>query len=110
MADRPVAALTLGVERTELLASALVDDITGHACSVTYRRLPGGRNSYTPLSDIAYEPPVTAFAGDATRGAGFYVTTEIDATVKPGIYQADAYITSGGSSIAHIEWLVEVSA
>lgn len=110
MADRPVASYTVGVERSELIASALADDITGHECSVTYRRLPGGRNSYSPLSAIAYEPVVTAFAGDATRGDGFYVTTETDATVKPGIYQADAYVTQGASSIAHIEWLVEVIA
>lgn len=110
MADRPVATYTIGVERTELIASALVDDITGHVCSVTYRRLPGGRNSYSPLSTVEYEPPVATFAGDATRGGGFYVTTETDATLKAGIYQADAYVTHGASSIAHIEWLVEVSA
>lgn len=110
MADRPVASYTVGVERTELIASALADDTTGHECSVTYRRLPGGRNSYSPLSTVEYEPVVSAFAGDATRGDGFYITTETDATVKPGIYQADAYVTQGASSIAHIEWLVEVSA
>lgn len=110
MADRPVAPCTVGVERTEIIASALGDDTTGHDCVVTYRRLPGGRNSYSPLSAVAYSPVITDFAGDATRDAGFYVTTEADATLKPGIYQADAYITQGVASIAHIEWLVEVSA
>ena len=110
MADRPVASYTVGVERTELIASALGDDTTSHECRVTYRRLPGGRNSYMPLPDIAYEPVMSAFAGDVTRGEGFYVTTESAATLKPGIYQADAYVTQGPASIAHFEWIVEVSA
>ncbi len=110
MADRPVATVTIGVERVDLIASALADDISGHACTVTYRRLPGGRNSYTPSAIVAYSPPVTSFAGDTTRGAGFYVTTESSADLSPGIYQADATITSGATTIAHIEWIVEVSA
>lgn len=110
MADRPVVVFRIGIERTEIIATALGESTTGLDCAVIYRRLPGGRNSYSPLSATAYSPVITAFAGDATRGPGFYVTTESDAVLSPGIYQANWYITDGGTPIAGDDWLVEVQA
>ena len=53
MADRRVFTVQRGSVHRVLIASALTDDISDITITVDLQRLPGGRNSYTPLAATA---------------------------------------------------------
>lgn len=110
MSDRSLWQVPIGTSVSFVIGSALTDDITGYSCAAKVRRLPGGRNSYTPSSTIAATPVVTTFAGDAERGDGWTVALddEVTAALKAGIYQVDADLTFAGNVVERIEWLLEV--
>lgn len=113
MADRRVFTVQRGSVHRVLIAAASGEDITDITITVDLHRLPGGRNSYTPIPDVAASYTMIAFDGDDDRGEGWYA--ELDeaetADLKPGIYLAVPTVTAGGE-ILNLEvpdlWLLEI--
>ena len=73
MSERQIFSIHPGQTHSLLLSSPLGSSFTATA-EVTVHRLPGGRNSYSYTTAPAASYTVTEFAGDATRGPGWYVT------------------------------------
>lgn len=110
MSERAVYTIRRGADYSFVLASALTEDTSGYTCAAKIKRLPGGRNSYTPSSTIAATYTVTEFAGDDDRGPGWYLTLTDTQTLAltPGTYMADALIENGATDYITASWVLEV--
>ncbi len=110
MSERAVYTIRRGADYSFVLASEVGDDITGYTCSADIRRLPGGLNSYTPSDTVAESFNVSSFAGDATRGPGWYLSlTDTDTLgLEAGTYMADALLEVGSAQYITASWVLQV--
>lgn len=93
-----------------VLASPHGTDLTATARG-NLRLLADGETEVDPDEPVAAEWDVSAFAGDETRGPGFYL--ELDAEATEGLeagrrYLADAIVTISGSDFVQSSWIVAV--
>lgn len=110
MSERAVYTIRRGADYTFVLASEVGDDITGYTISAKVKKLLGGRNAYTPSSTVEATFTTSSFAGDATRGPGWYLTLSDTQTLAlaTGAYLADAKLVTGTTEYITAPWVLDV--
>lgn len=115
MSERAVYQIRRGMDYSFLIVSETGDNITGYTISAKVKKLPGGRNSYSPSSTIEATYTSAAYAGGTLSdgsvvGPGWYLnlTDAQTLALAPGTYLSDALIVNGSADYITLPWVLEV--